>query len=447
MTESEESVETIEERTSQIGDFEISPFSNSTINIEDKKRERIERYRNCTYPLNEDLFYELRGRKLLSIVPEFLNENVNNGTSKAYRNCFVWNLEGLSNLPISDEIGKQEIISYLTQSEGITNTQREELLSRNPNTLVSAMTILSNNYEWCIGDLISIAQEKSYLDTYNQTVSPNIMLTEQELTSFLLGRTMLIELNKVNKSEYIKELIRGIDGIICMAHQGLIKKFARNRNRGEYFQELIQEGNLGVLRALQTYDIDRGLRFSTYVTPWIRQKQGRFLVDNSRLVRFPSHIQTSINNFNKAQEQLERQNSHQPDTKQVYDFCEEKGIRISATQKLMQELFLLRQVGSLNDPLSDDEGSTLMDIIPEKGATQDDLVFITSIDDIFSKAHLDEREVRILKLRWGFIHSEALDKTEHTLGEIGDIMGITRERARQLEKRAILKLQEFAEKW
>lgn len=445
MLEREECIETIEESEYIESSQEEFFTDDIALSIEEKKKERIQRYQKCTEPLNEELFFELRNYKLLYIDTKFLEKR--NNSSQAYKNCFIWDINELNKLSIVEETEKRKILNFLLPSKGITNTQLENILSSNPNTLVSAMTILTNSYEWCIEELKSKVQKESYQDTYNQNISPYLLFTEQELTSFLLGRTMLVELNKVNKSEYIKELVNNIDGIICRVHQGLIRKYASELNNSQYYQELIQEGNIGVLRALQTYDIDRGLRFSTYVTAWIRQKQGKFLSNNSKLIREPIHLQSSINKYYKVKEELERRNSNRTNIKEVYAYCEKTGDKISVDIDLMQNIFHLRQISSLDDTINDDDGSTLMDIIPEKGETQDDIVFSKTIDEIFTNAKLNPREIRILKLRWGFIQNEAFDKTEHTLGEIGRMMGITRERARQIEKIAIMKIRKSAGEW
>lgn len=447
MSERGECIETTEETEYPESTLGISLPGDIPLSVQDKKKERTQRYQNCTEPLDEDLFYELRNQKLLSIDPQFLKKRNNNGTSHSYKNCFLWDIERLSQLPISEENEKSAIIEFLIPSEGATNTQLERVLSSNPNTLVAAMTILTYNYEWCIEELKSKVQKQSFQAINSQYASPNLLFTEKELTSFLLGRTMLIELNKVNKSEYIKELIRSIDGLICTVNQGLIRKIASKRGFTDYYQELIQEGNLGILRALETYDIDRGLRFSTYATSWIRQKQNRFLANNSLIIREPVHIKNSVRKYLQAREKLQGLSAKEPSIYEVYEYCKQEGIKIPPDINLMLEIFRLRGVSSLDEPLNDDENSTLMDIIPEKGDTLEDIVFNQTVDQIFLNAYLNPREITILKLKWGFIQNETFDKAEHTLEEIGQVLGITRERVRQIEKIALGKLRNYAEKW
>jgi RNA polymerase primary sigma factor len=208
----------------------------------------------------------------------------------------------------------------------------------------------------------------------------------------------------------------------------------RYLNRGMPLQDLIQEGNFGLMRAVQKYDWRRGFRFSTYATWWIRQAITRSIADKARVIRLPVHIQDRVREMNNAWEALSRQLGRGPADAEL---AEHMGLKVDDLHKLRNALpepiSIYRPVGEEGDEelagFVEDRNS----ISPEDTASER----LMKADILSILDTLLPREKEILVLRYGLA-----DDQPHTLEEVGRIMGLTRERVRQLEARALKKLRE-----
>ncbi len=214
----------------------------------------------------------------------------------------------------------------------------------------------------------------------------------------------------------------------------LVVSFARHvRNRGLPFSDLIQEGNLGLIRAVDKFDYHRGFKFSTYAAWWIRQSMTRAIVEQGRTVRLPVHTAEALSKMAKCTRRFVQRNGREPDEHDIAEMMELP----------LERIRLLRSLGgtptSLDAPLNVEEGaSTIGDLLEDRGAT-DGMKVCVAID-LTEKTrrvlgHLNAREQRILRLRFG------LDgERSHTLTEVGQSFRLTRERIRQIELEALRKL-------
>ena len=203
--------------------------------------------------------------------------------------------------------------------------------------------------------------------------------------------------------------------------------------------DLIQEGNIGLTKAISKFDYKRGNKFSTCATPWIRQAITRSLNDKSRTIRIPSHMLETISKIKKAEDKLE----HELKRKPTYDEIA-KEAKIPA-DKLSIIMSYYQTPISLEKPIGDDEDGTISDVVPDKSSLNPleycERIAINQDLNKLLDEKLTEREATILKLRYGFE-----DGSPKTLEEIGKIMGnVSKERIRQIEVKAIRKLKNLKE--
>ncbi len=219
--------------------------------------------------------------------------------------------------------------------------------------------------------------------------------------------------------------------VIAMA-----KKFL---NSNIPFQDLIQEGNAGLIHAAEKFDYTKGLKFSTYATWWIKQAMLKAINEQNRNIRIPAHVIEVLNKVNKTKNLLIQELGREPTSEEIF----EKLNKRIPLEKIDACLLLSKDTISLETSLGDDSGTELGDVVPDKREISPlDFAISSEQKEIVDEAlkQLDEREEKILRLRYGFD-----DGVERTLSEIGKMYNLSRERIRQIETKALFKLRKILE--
>jgi len=266
-----------------------------------------------------------------------------------------------------------------------------------------------------------------------KAIKPEISATrtrEIELR-WRLTPTELLHLSR-NVRKHLDEAQRAKTEMVEHNLRLVISIAKKYQNRGLLFTDLIQEGNMGLVKAVEKFEYRRGYKFSTYATWWIRQAITRSIADQARTIRIPVHMIETLNKVMQVQKQLTQELGHEPTAEEV---ANEMNMAIDRVQQIMK---MAQQPISLQSPVGDGEDTSLGDFIEDKSAenpsdTASTRLLREKID--FVLRSLAEREKEVLILRFGL-----LDGVQRTLEEVGRHFKVTRERIRQIEAKALRKM-------
>ena len=299
------------------------------------------------------------------------------------------------------------------------------------------------NYEEVISDHTGITSDDSVSLYLNEMSRVPLLTKEEEITlakkmeKGRIARSLMIESDgEVENLDGVKEMIReGKEAreYLIKANIRLVVSIAKKyRQYGSSFLDLIQAGNVGLIRAVDKFDYSRGNRFSTYATWWIRRSVLRFLNQQERTIRLPNYLSNRLRKVRHVTRDLSQQLGRQPTLDEISEHVEQ------TPEELRQLIDYARLPISLDKPVGEDGETELLNFVEnESEPTPFNSVQQRMLESDIEYAldELTEREASIIKLRFGLEGNRS-----HTLKELGEIFGVTRERIRQIQQKALRKL-------
>ncbi|MPW45127.1 RNA polymerase sigma factor RpoD [Acinetobacter guerrae] len=280
-----------------------------------------------------------------------------------------------------------------------------------------------------------IAKTPAETRSYLEKVRPDVLAFQQKIADIEQDLDLHVrEIKDISKRMAVGEAkARRAKKEMVEANLRLVISIAKKyTNRGLQFLDLIQEGNIGLMKAVDKFEYRRGYKFSTYATWWIRQAITRSIADQARTIRIPVHMIETINKINRVSRQLLQEMGREPTPEELGERLEMDEVKVRKVLKIAKEPI------SMETPIGDDEDSHLGDFIEDSNITSPvDAATSEGLKEATREVleNLTEREAKVLKMRFGIDMP-----TDHTLEEVGKQFDVTRERIRQIEAKALRKL-------
>jgi len=344
-------------------------------------------------------------------------------------------LKGIGKTPLLDQKEERELTKKIKE-------EREELIE----LLNRAAHIIKGD-----SDLLELFKKVGGLDKNLDNLGKNLGKRRETLDFLREEKKQMDKIKSCRKKEKVKQILGEIEEVraryelhrkkMMEANLRLVVSFAKKyTGEGVSFPDLIQEGNIGLSRAIDKFNYKCEKRFSTYASWWIRQALSRTIADQSRTIRLPIHIVHLLKKLSRVSRQLEQKLKREPTTEEIAQEVK------FPPEKIREALGITQDSVSLDKPVGENKNNSMINLIP--GATIPSPVYRLTLEmlkkevrRLLEKVVKDPRELEILRLRFGL-----KEKGDYSLREIGKRYGVSRERVRQIQERALSRLRVPAEK-
>ncbi len=374
---------------------------------------------------------ERKIRNLLFDLPQAIKELQEIGIQLKKENIniidVIKNIDEINYTNKDEEKYKKRTITLISNVKNLYE-KREELKKN----IIKSEGSQKKQYEKRLKALEEKIDENLLNLSLNKKVLEDIIRKVARQIDFLEEKEAEAIKKKLNEIAIIENGLKAVKNRLIQANLRLVINIAKKYlNRGLSFLDLIQEGNMGLMKAAEKYDYQKGYKFSTYSTWWIRQAITRAIADYARTIRVPVHVLETMNKITKVTISLFQELGREPSLEEISN---KAGLPVEKVRKIMK---VSNEPISIETPIGDDE-SKLGDFIadPKSPSPFTELVSISLKEEISKVlSTLTPREEKVIRMRLGIG-----EKTDYTLEEVGEVFGLTRERIRQIEAKALRKL-------
>jgi len=384
----------------------------------------------------------------------YFDESSNQDKGGRYKGVLQWDFEKLENSDLKGLINIERLKYLLTIKNNISYEKFEALFNGDPKFLLTSMSLISNNYI-------------SFLNKYDEEQSRNkeiddidfiklgFLFTESEEKLFLVSRTLiktLIENTPEKDQDYMSNVIKDIDSIIYRFNTGLIAKVAGKYQKFLSFDNFFQQSASNFKIILDKFDIDRGLRFSTYSYWWLRKDVIDYYKDNLSLIKIPKYLVDDLTRFRKAEFKLKKILRRKPNFDETWDYCQDQNISLPVFKKTLLKAYKASSVMSYNKSnlYNNDfeEFEPLLNSLKTESSITPESAMINLnkeyVEALFQRAKLNPRDERIVRMKYKLIPNENKRNSDYSNNEIAKKFGLSKDDVRSILNRSLKRLYEVA---